>query len=72
MEDCKINANEIKRLEERVANYNIAGFKQYLSENNVNVYYPLTDSTITKIQNIKEELNNFGDFSNIEIETTYN
>lgn len=56
---------------ERLSTYNLTGFKQYLSENNVTVYYPLTNSTTTKVDNIKEELNSFGDYSNIEIETTY-
>ena len=59
-------------------NYNNASnFKNHLAElyltgTPVKVYYPRANSITTKIQNIKEELNSFGDFSNIEIETTYN
>ena len=58
-------------------NYNNASnFKNHLAElyltgTPVKVYYPRANSITTKIQNIKEELNSFGDYSNIEIETTY-
>lgn len=59
-------------------NYNNAtNFKNHLAElyldgTPVKIYYPRANSINTKIQNIKSELNSFGDYSNIEIETTYN
>lgn len=56
---------------------NITNFKNHLAElynaeTPVKIYYPLVNSTTIKVDNIKEELNSFGDYSNIEIETTYN
>ena len=55
---------------------NITNFKNHLAElynaeTPVKIYYPLVNSTTTKVDNIKSELNSFGDYSNIEIETTY-
>ena len=51
---------------------NIQDFKEWLSTNNTKFLYQLSElESSIKIQNIKEELNSFGDFSNIEIETTY-
>ena len=58
------------RLPKKIAS-TLEEFKSWLQSNNIEVYYVLQNSTTTKIQNIKEELNSFGDFSNIEIETTY-
>ena len=51
---------------------NIQDFKEWLSTNNTKFLYQLSElESSIKIQNIKEELNSFGDYSNIEIETTY-
>ena len=47
-------------------------FKEWLSLHNTKVFFQLEEILEPKrIQNIKEELNQFGDYSNIEIETTY-
>ena len=61
----------IQILASRLSENSADGLQEWLGKNNVTVLIPLTNQTTTKIQNIKEELNNFGDYSNIEIETTY-
>ena len=58
------------RLPKKIAS-TLEEFKNWLQSNNIEVYYVLQNSTTTKVDNIKEELNSFGDYSNIEIETTY-
>lgn len=58
------------RLPKRIAN-SLTEFKNWLQSNNIEVYYVLQNSTTTKVDNIKSELNSFGDYSNIEIEVTY-
>lgn len=66
------NQLHIQILASRLNENSVQGLQEWLGKNNVTVLIPLTSQTTTKIQNIKEELNSFGDFSNIEIETTYN
>lgn len=58
------------RLPKKIAS-TLEEFKNWLQSNNIEVYYVLQNSTTIKVDNIKEELNSFGDYSNIEIETTY-
>ena len=58
------------RLPKKIAS-TLEEFKNWLQSNNIEVYYVIQNSTTTKVDNIKEELNSFGDYSNIEIETTY-
>lgn len=61
----------IQILASRLSENSVTGLQEWLGNNNVTVLRQLINPTTTKIQNIKEELNNFGDYSNIEIETTY-
>lgn len=65
------NQLHIQILASRLSENSVKGLQEWLGKNNVTVLIPLTNQTTTKIQNIKEELNSFGDYSNIEIETTY-
>lgn len=62
----------IQILASRLSENSVTGLQEWLGNNNVIVLRPLENQIIRKIQNIKEELNSFGDYSNIEIETTYN
>ena len=61
----------IQILASRLSENSVTGLQEWLGNNNVIVLRPLENQIIRKIQNIKEELNSFGDYSNIEIETTY-
>lgn len=61
----------IQILASRLSENSVTGLQEWLGNNNVTVLRQLINPTTTKIQNIKEELNSFGDYSNIEIETTY-
>lgn len=61
----------IQILASRLSENSADGLREWLGNNNVIALCPLVDSTTTKVDNIKSELNSFGDYSNIEIETTY-
>ena len=62
---------QLQILANRLTENSVSGLQQWLGNNNVIVLFQLINSTTTKVDNIKSELNSFGDYSNIEIETTY-
>lgn len=62
----------IQILASRLSENSVTGLQEWLGNNNVTALRPLANSITRKVDNIKEELNSFGDYSNIEIETTYN
>ena len=61
----------IQILASRLSENSVTGLQEWLENNNVTALRPLANSITRKVDNIKEELNSFGDYSNIEIETTY-
>lgn len=61
----------IQILASRLSENSVTGLQEWLGNNNVTALRPLANSITRKVDNIKEELNSFGDYSNIEIETTY-
>lgn len=65
------NQLHIQILASRLSENSADGLREWLGNNNVAVLRPLVNSTTTKVDNIKSELNSFGDYSNIEIESTY-